>query len=272
MHYYSIRMHASSETRHVSGAERIVSSNEVDQTVIEMVRRAFGKKTLPSMVSITIDDLGAEELRSLTALDITALTTRSVEDGRRAAVHVLGRAGVSPEAAWKAVDLLGRGPAPGGQNMRGAMIIDAETGKRLEPDAYRGVRASRFDWSPEAEMQIRCLLHEKGLGHFRTKEALALATKIAHGPAVTAELCWSDDPDYSAGYAASFRTGYVRISHLKEPGNDHGGRAIFIDRRTVDLELLVSYLQTQPVLIEKPGRWLAAMDSGEFIKGNTEHV
>jgi len=97
--------------------------------------------------------------------------------------------------------------------MRGAMIIDARTGDRMEPDQERGVRASRFDWTDDALEAINRKLAVIGLTHFRTREALALATKVAHAPGMVAELCWSDDPDYTAGYVASRATGYVRFRY-----------------------------------------------------------
>ncbi len=104
-----------------------------------------------------------------------------------------------------ALNLLSNGAAPLGLNMRGAMIIDAVSGERLEPDHERGIRASRFDWTDEALDTMTKKLAAIGLTHFRTHEALALATKVAHAPGIIAELCWSDDPDYTAGYVASLK-------------------------------------------------------------------
>jgi 6-carboxyhexanoate--CoA ligase len=129
------------------------------------------------------------------------------------------------------------------------MIMDAVSGDRLEPDHERGVRASRFDWTDSALGSISRNLEERGLTHFRTREALALATKVAHAPAMVAELCWSDEPEYTAGYVASLGTGYVRFPYLKERGDPCGGRAFFVDRNKLDLSALMHYLQTVPVLI-----------------------
>jgi 6-carboxyhexanoate--CoA ligase len=115
---------------------------------------------------------------------------------------------------------------------------------------------------------VEQMLASLGLAHFRTREALALATKIAHGPSVAAELCWSDDPDYTAGYAASLSTGYVRFPHMKEPGNPHGGRAIFIrDHRHV-VEL-ISYLEQQPVLVDGIASLYNIANVELYLKGRT---
>ena len=142
--------------------------------------------------------------------------------------------------------------------MRGAMLIDSASGERLEPDRARGVRVSRFDWSDTAAEAIDRALAVIGLTHFRTREALALATKVAHGPGVVAELCWSDDPGYSAGYVASRTGGYVRLRQMKLSGNRSGGRAFFVSSTGFDRSALMRYLQETPVLITAVGKCLAA--------------
>ncbi len=138
--------------------------------------------------------------------------------------------------------------------MRGAMIMDARTGERLEPDRSRGIRVSRFDWSDEALRSITEELARLGLTHFRTREALSLATKVAHSPGIVAELCWSDDPDYTAGYVASREYGYVRLPLLKEAGKAGGGRAFFVDRQGFEPDVFIAYLTRQPVVITAVGR------------------
>ena len=144
--------------------------------------------------------------------------------------------------------------------MRGAMIMDAVTGERLEPDRERGIRASHFDWSDEASRAADGALARLGLTHFRTKEALALATKVAHGPGVVAELCWSDDPDYTAGYVASLAFGYIRFPVLKQRGALTGGRALFFDRGRGSVEALQIYLEQVPVVISSCGSCTSDVD------------
>jgi 6-carboxyhexanoate--CoA ligase len=63
-----------------------------------------------------------------------------------------------------------------------------------------------------------------------------------------AELCWSDDPDYTTGYVASKNLGYVRIKPLKEPNNPLGGRVYFVERDRV--EELIDCLERRAVLVE----------------------
>ncbi|HSQ78644.1 MAG TPA: 6-carboxyhexanoate--CoA ligase, partial [Nitrospirota bacterium] len=219
----------------------------------ELIARAMSKYHAPDQISVQIENLGNISPRLLTALDVVTIHAADPETGRSHAARVLHMAGVSSKAVESATDRILGCAAPSGGNMRGAMILDAETGERLEPDQERGVRASRFDWTDDARVAADRLLSGSGLIHFRIREALALATKVVHAPCVIAELCWSDDPDYTAGYAASIKTGYVRFPFLKQPGDNRGGRAIFINRNALDLTALLHYLQAEAVLISAVG-------------------
>jgi 6-carboxyhexanoate--CoA ligase len=146
------------------------------------------------------------------------------------------------------------------------MIMDSRSGERLEPDRERGVRASRFDWTEEAFRMVQQSLESRGLTHHRTREALALATKVAHAPGMVAELCWSDDPEYTAGYVASLGTGYVRFPFLKQHGDSSGGRAFFVDRDRLNMDRLVNFLQNEPVLISEIGSCRNASSMAEIFR------
>jgi 6-carboxyhexanoate--CoA ligase len=146
------------------------------------------------------------------------------------------------------------------------MIVDAQNGKRLEPDQERGVRASRFDWTDEALDAITRKLAAIGLTHFRTHEALALATKVAYAPGILAELCWSDEPDYIAGYVASRKIGYVRFPILKLHGDSRGGRAFFVNGNDLDMRRFINYLQTEVVFIADTGECRPAIEATDYFK------
>ncbi len=250
---YSIRMHASAGEKHVSGAERIVSGERIDRTVNALIARAVSKSCKPDRITVNIDCIESVAIRNLTSLDLVTIDAPDATTGRQWAMRFLEETGVSPLAAREAIALLTKGPALSGKTMRGAMILDAEMGNRLEPDRERGVRTSRFDWSDEANKKISRLLSEAGLTHFRTCEALALATKVASAPGIIAELCWSDDPDYTAGYVASRGIGYVRFPYLKEHGNDRGGRAFFVRHLDFDRTAFIRFLEEEPALIADVG-------------------
>ena len=264
---YSIRMRASKDGRHISGAERLVLRDRIDATVGELITRAMNRGCDPESIAVNIDSLGAEKPATMKALDLVTVDVPDWRTGRTAAKRVLMIAGVSEQAAESAMRDLDRGAAPSGANMRGAMIMDASTGERLEPDHERGVRASRFDWSDEAGASIDKALKQAGLTHFRTREALALASKVAHGPGVIAELCWSDDQDYTAGYVASLRTGYVRFPFLKQQGKDRGGRAFFVQSDNFDKDSLMQYLQNEAVLIDRIGTCREVNSVEEYLAG-----
>jgi len=246
---YSIRMHASMKGKHVSGAERIVSVDKVHETSQELLARASSKSFMPDKIIVKIERIDGSDIHELTALTVITKDVPDMVTGREAAFRVLQQAGVSARAAEAAITQISKGPALSGSNMRGAMILDAVSGERLELDHERGVRVSRFDWYCAALENVCKNLEAIGLTHLRTREALALATKVAHAPAMVAELCWSDEPDYTAGYVASLGTGYVRFPYLKERGDPFGGRAFFVDRKKLDLSALMHYLQMVPVLI-----------------------
>ncbi len=261
---YSIRMRGSLGGKHSCGAERIVERDAVERVVQELTIRAFRTDPAPDHVVVHFDSLAGIEIETCRALDVTTIRYPDVPNSRAAAVEILRFCGVSDSAACHAVECLRNGPSPDGAAMRGAVIMDARTGERLEKDRERGVRASRFDWSGEALAEIRHLLESSGLAHFRTREALALATKVAAAPGVVAELCWSDDREYTAGYVASRKTGYIRFPNLKENGDPRGGRIIFI-RNQDDLDACVEYLQSKPLLVSQTGSCRDSVSVNAFL-------
>jgi len=266
---YSIRMRASIGDRHVSGGERIVIREKIERTVEELVERAMRKSCTRDQVAVTVEPVGDAIIHRLTSLDVITISILDMQAGRNGASRVLQRAGVSAQAVHTAISHLSTGAALSGGNMRGAMIIDAQKGERLEPDRERGVRVSRFDWSEETGEKIVSQLAALGLTHFRTREALALATKVASAPGIVAELCWSDDPDYTAGYAASPGMGYVRFPVLKNIGDAKGGRAFFIDKDVLDMDMLLPYLEKEVTLITDIGECRAAMEPDVYFNLKT---
>jgi 6-carboxyhexanoate--CoA ligase len=269
---YSVRMRASAGGRHISGAERLVSADKTAVTVEELLERARRKGIDPDQVVITVDSLQNAVIVSIQALDLTAFTAQDVAGCRNAGRQVLQAAGVSLTAIENAFMLIERGAGPSGTVMRGAMLMDAVTGERFEPDRERGVRVSRFDWSSDAFTAIDRALTRIDLAHFRTREALSLASKVAHAPGVIAELCWSDDPDYTAGYASSLKNGYVRFPFMKEKGRTTGGRALFVNREGSDLDALLSYLREEPVIIARIGSCRLIADLSDLVQNGTDNL
>ena len=124
--------------------------------------------------------------------------------------------------------------------MRGAMLLDVDTMKRLEPDGKRGIRATYMDMLDDGDDRSQ-------KNHF--KEALVLATKVASHPNIVGEICISDDPDYVTGYFASREMGYVRITKLKEMGCPDGGRIFLFRGREEEAQECIRYLEHQKMLV-----------------------
>jgi 6-carboxyhexanoate--CoA ligase len=237
-------MRAELQGKHVSGAERIVLKQDLEKTVKELLKRPKQYDT----IVLTIEEL--QELERIEkALPIYSFDFKTVEEAHSFAVKKLMEEGVPEGLAYKALELLRRGPSPKGGNMRGAVLMDISTGERLEPNQEKGIRTIRFDW--EDRKHIKSLLMKRGIKkeyRERLLDALALATKNLYC-GVIAELCWSDDPDYITGYVAGKSIGYVRIKPMKEFGVALGGRVYFVRKK--EASKVIHCLEKRAVLIEE---------------------
>jgi len=245
-------MRASRGEKHISGAERLLDFSQLEAAAAAMLRRALQHpRGLAERISLTLQPVPQAQVLQE---DLLRLSTFAVDDwrqGRDCASELLKELGLKPCVVQDAMAQLAAGPSPGGGAMRGAMLIDAETGQRLETDQARGVRVSRMDVVPAARAAIELFLGEMALANPRIVEAWVLASKVALYPQIIAELCGSDDPDYLTGYVALAKNGYQRITLLKEPGCEIGGRIFFV-RPATDLGELVDHLQHQAVLFGAP--------------------
>lgn len=248
--YYSIRMHAERGTRHLSGGERLVPTPLVESVSAELLRRAMMHS--PAAVKVSIDEVCSDQIVFGPIPEITVMPPCDYAQGRKQAVAALFEAGVSERAALSAMAAIADGASLTGGAMRGAMLIDSLLGERLEADQDRGVRATRFDLTDKASDSLTRLLQTNGFHHTRTHEALVLAAKVMAAPNIVAELCWSDAPDYTAGYVASRQTGYRRFTELKKYGDLRGGRAFFV-RPGADLAETIAFLEQTPFLANRHG-------------------
>lgn len=134
------------------------------------------------------------------------------------------------------------------ESMRGAMLVDMRTGKRLDPWGQRGVRVSRMSFADETAAITA--LNAAGYSGVHLEEALVLASKVLSAPGVVGELCISDDPDYTTGYV-SYGNTYHRLHHMKPVGSPLGGRLFFVDA-TADIAAIKNYLETTVTLVNPP--------------------
>ena len=223
---------------HISGAERIATGEAVPALAAELARRALAHaKGQPDNIHISIEALDEETLLRIPALPARALPCPDAAAGLRLAAELLREAGVArPEAV---IELLLHAPP-----LRGAMLVDADTLERLEPDRERGVRATRMDMADGAALRPA----PDGKQHYR--EAAVLAAKVCAAPSIIAELCISDDPDYVTGYVAAPGLGYVRIQRLKEDSSPRGGRVFLYRGPREAVADTVAFLERRPVLVE----------------------
>jgi len=238
MDLYSVKMRASEKTngleRHVSGSERIVSSDKLETVCAAMVRRALHHaKGDPDRIDITLERVEESQILRLKALAVRTVEVATPQAGQAAACQLLEGAGILNARAILA-------KMPEVYSMRGAMLLDVHSLERLEPIAARGIRAAYMDYESSETLT-------GGKNHFR--EALVLATKVAACPSIIAEICISDDPDYVTGYVASKELGYVRITQLKELGDENGGRIFLFDSSLGRVEDCIEFIQNQKVLI-----------------------
>jgi len=249
---YSIRMRASRDGLHISGAERIVREAEIERVTAELTSRARGhERGVPDSITITVDSLAGREVQKLKALPVADKQFKTVGDGRLFSVSELVKAGVSDAAAGVALELLTK-PSLSGGNMSGAIVVDAVTGSMHDIESSHGIRARAMDYDENFLPELEHTLERHGLNRTHLKEALVLATKVANAPGAVAELCISDDPGYITGYVASLKFGYIRITPLKEMGETVGGRVFFVDGPLFDKDGYLKYLRETPVLVEGP--------------------
>lgn len=244
--FFSIRMRASKNGIHISGAEGIHGKEDIIGIVQGYTERAFShERGRPDEIRLTIEEIKERPVR-ISSLPLRTLNTRSPESAKKSSIKILSSAGITERAveeAFKSISL--------GITMRGAMLMDID-GMRLEPDLLRGVRVTRMGITEKADLVLSKRLSKLGInpGIIRTvKEALILSSKVHSHPMVLGELCISDDPNYTTGYVASRAYGYIRLPHIKKRGIPHGGRAFFISGG--GLKGLIEHLQKIPVIISR---------------------
>ena len=238
MALYSLKMRAeksAGKREHVSGAEKILQEEELPEHLAALLSRALHHaKGRADFVNFKVESIAPEAVEHLPALPVSTVEVETPAEGRRVIIDALGKLGLKNGEAIlvKFSETYG---------MRGAMLLDADTLERLEPDAERGLRATYMDAERAAKGASDCK------NHFA--EAVVLATKVVHAPHIVAEICVSDDPDYVTGYVAAQSFGYCRITKLKEAGSPDGGR-IFLYRGPRDgVAETIRYLEKQCVLV-----------------------
>ena len=235
MSLYSVKMRASKNAHHVSGAERILNQEDLPQAVSCLTQIALHHSLgTADFINFKVEALAETEVKHLPALPVSTRPCATIEESFALMTSLLKELNLAEPA--KLVELL-RSTHP----MRGAILYDVATNKQLEPDPERGIRVTYMDAAGAG-------CSSSGKNHFR--EALVLATKVVNTPGILAELCMSDDPDYVTGYLASLKHGYTRLTPLKSVGDPHGGRVFIFDSRLGDPAQAIHFLEQEPVLVD----------------------
>ena len=237
---YSLKMRASQsnegKSQHISGAERILDETELNTNIEALINRALHhSKGQPDFINLKIEAINEEEIEYVDALPIKTIEANSAEEGQQFILDCLSKIGITNAA--EIMKLFSQT-----YNMRGAMLLDADTLDRLEPDPERGIRATYMD----AANDSNSIKDTKN--HFR--EALVLASKVVNAPGIIAEICMSDDPNYVTGYVAAPSIGYVRITKLKNLGCPDGGRIFLYRGDHKDAAKCINYLENKKVLVK----------------------
>ena len=232
---YSVRMRAAQGGphekggHHISGAERIVKLEEVGAIAQSLADRALHhSKGTADFINITVDVIPSHEITYIDCLQIKEHSTNTIAEAHQLAIELLQGTHITAMTFLKELD----------SSMRGAMLVDATTGKRIDV-GNRGVRVSHMD-----------SFDSESLGeNEHMREALVLASKVQSAEGIVGELCWSDDPDYTVGYVACNGV-YHRIPNMKKLGSHIGGRVFFV-RSQIDRESVIEYLEKAPVLVQR---------------------
>ena len=238
---YSVRMRAAQGGphekggHHISGAERIVKLEEVGAIAQSLADRAlYHSKGPADFINIIVDVIPSNEITYIDCLQVEEHRANTIAEAHQLAIELLQGTHITEVAIQNAMTLLKELDS----SMRGAMLVDATTGKRIDA-GNRGVRVSHMD-----------SFDSEALGdNDHMREALVLASKVQSAEGIVGELCWSDDPDYTVGYVACNGI-YHRIPKMKELGSHIGGRVFFV-RSEIDRESVIEYLEKTPVLVQR---------------------
>ena len=244
---WNIRIRASQKTGsgnlHISGAEGLYDVREVPGTVRAYVRRVLEhSRGVPDTISLTIEAIEHKPL-AVPLLKVKTLRCASPDRAHTIITEILQDMDITQRAISAASRVLTSSSV-----MRGASMITARSGLRIEPDKKRGIRVSRLGIKRAERRKLALRLSRLRINTETVQEALILASKAASCPGILAEVCISDDPDYTTGYIAGREIGYVRIPNIKSRCDMHGGRVFFISE-DADPEPIINYLEREPVLL-----------------------
>jgi 6-carboxyhexanoate--CoA ligase len=231
---------------HISGAEGIYEDSDLSRVVNEYIKRALSHcRGKPDKIILTAEEI-KQSPKKVSILPVKTMKCDSPYEAKKIIYQRLLHIGISKKALDNALKVL-----TSKKTMRGAALILMKSGIRVEPDKERGIRVSRLGIEKSVNKKLSLILSKSKINITTVKEALILASKVASYPNIVAEVCISDDADYTTGYIASKKFGYLRIPNIKKQGEMHGGRVFFI-KEGANIEKIIKYLEKTPVLVSNP--------------------
>lgn len=146
---YSIRMRAAqggaheNGGQHISGAECLLPEQNLSDTAGMLIQRALHhSKGKADFIRLTIENIAEETIQTVPMLKMESFAAADLTEGHNDAVQFLQRAGISRTAIDKAMYFLTQLK----ENMRGAVVMDAQSGKRIDDTGSRGIRVTKMDF------------------------------------------------------------------------------------------------------------------------------
>lgn len=251
--------HTSCAETHVSGAEGLYEEPDIRKAARSYIARALNHpRGRPDSIIITLERLKQKPL-VIQSLPLTTVRCGSPSEASRFIKKLLHISGISGTARSAGLRIVRNSPP-----MRGAALIASSSGRRTEADKQRGIRVSRLGITRAAGRKLSFRLSRHGINSQTVREALILASKVASCNEIMAEICISDDPDYTTGYISSPKFGYVRIPNAKRKGSGYGGRVFFV-HENADTDSVVAFLEKTPTLIDRISACKGAGEISEFL-------
>lgn len=224
---YNVKMRGSFKEKHVTGYENIFKKEEISKISGDLIERGFKYSNVEcDFISLKIEKIKTKPI-ILNSLNVSTFENSDPELARNFILENLKK--ISKDY----INILDN--FYNSKKMSGALVYI--NGSGIVSDKIKGLRVSCLGSTYKAALK----------DHFN--EALTLATKVSSTPGYLAEICVSDDLNYTTGYFASHKTGYLRIKNIKNNNDFFGGR-IFIFRENSNYLEIKNYLENVPVIVK----------------------
>ncbi|MCG7337893.1 6-carboxyhexanoate--CoA ligase [Staphylococcus sp. ACRSN] len=217
---YSIKMRSSQQNKHISGAETICNETDITDKLLHFFNKGFNHEN----GEVDFLNLKIEKV----SLPLITIESLPLYDNNENIRDLAAQVHINEDVLQIAMSYI-----KDSNSYSGAIVLSSNNGHRLDGSDLRGIRVTNF------------MFERHNHHNDRVQDALAISACINRFEGVVAELCVSDDLNYTTGYFATTSTGYHRIKNIKQSNSRHGGRIIFVDD-TINLDEYRHFLETIP--------------------------